>query len=232
MQTVSCPDSPEVDYPRAYPLPALLHNWNPDVTDIPAMHYDSFCRFDYLTQRKQIEAYREAHVPVVITNVPQVTEAVRKWSDFDYLNVKLGPYVPYVTETSKNNHFMFSRGKSYREHMKLLIDGPTGMAMSTFEDWLRDAVVEHNHTLAERRHQYFHIVGTAPDRHWLYDELPIFRPESEFFHASPSQVRVVSAQGKGINCRFGMRGVIAGTVYGVFNAEAVTRLQRGVTIGC
>lgn len=147
------------------------------------MHYDSFCRFDYVKDRAKIEAYRKADVPVVITNIPEVSQAVRKWSDLDYLNDKLGPYVPYMTETSKNNHFMFSRGHSYQEHLQLLLDGPTGLTMSTFEEWLSEAVLEHNHTLEQRRHRYFRVVSTTPDRHWLYDEFPFFKPDSQFFHA-------------------------------------------------
>lgn len=159
-QTVSCPLIPEPDYPRSYPLIDLLANWNPDDTTIPPMHYDSLCRlvyvyrtlshhhcifplithttsfvirFDYATQLPHIESYRRANVPVIITGLPEVTEAVKRWSDLDYLNNKLGPYVPYATETSRSNHFMFARGKSYEDHMKLLLNGPTGMTLNTFE---------------------------------------------------------------------------------------------------
>lgn len=188
MQTVSCPATPAPDYPRVYPLPDLLNNWNPDDTTIPAVHYDSFCRFDYVKDRKQIEAYRAADVPVVITNIPEITQAVRKWSDIDYLNEKLGPYVPYLTETSKDNHFMFARGHSYKEHVELLLEGPTGVTMSTFEEWLGKAVVQHNQTLAQRTHRYFRITATTPDRHWLYDEFPFFKPDSSFFHATRKTV--------------------------------------------
>jgi hypothetical protein len=174
-------------------MKTLLDNWNPDDTTIPPMHYDSFCRFDFVKDREIIEAYRNAHVPVVITNMPELSQAVRKWSDFDYLNSKLGPYVPYMTETSKNNHFMFSRGKSYRDHMQLLLDAPTGVTVSTFEKWIHDAVIEHNHTLSQRVHRYFRFAATSPNRHWLYEEFPFFKPDSAFFHArnAPSTVRVI-----------------------------------------
>jgi hypothetical protein len=202
-QTVQCPPTPAPEYPQGYSLKDLLDNWNPDDTDIPAMHYDSFCRFDFTKDHKQIEAYRKADVPVIITNIPEVTRAVRKWSDFDYLNKKLGPYVPYVTETSRSNHFMFSRGKTYSENLKLLMSGPTGVTMKSFEEWVRGAVVEHNHSLESRTHSYFRVTSTTPDRHWLYEEFPFFKPDSKFFHAT--HPTVVSATSDGFLCNTSRR---------------------------
>ena len=184
MQKVPCPPTPAPNYPKAYPVQEVLANWNPDDTTIPSFHYDSFCRFDYIKDRAKVEAYREANVPVVIENIPEVKRAVQQWSDFDYLNDKLGPYVPYVTETSKNNHFMFARGKSLGQNLQVLLNGPTGMTMNTFEDWLYDAIIQHNLTLEQRTHKYFRVTSTSPEKHWLYDEFPMFKPGSSFFHSS------------------------------------------------
>lgn len=76
------------------------------------MHYDSFCRFDFTTEMSKIRAYRNANVPFVIINMPTVKEVQKKWSDLDYLNRQLGPFVPYVADTSYNNHFMYAKVSS------------------------------------------------------------------------------------------------------------------------
>lgn len=201
-EEVSCPPRPSADYPRAYPIKDLLDNWNPDDTTIPPKHYDSFCRFHYREDKAKIEAYRKAEVPFVIRGVPEVERAAQRWSDVDYLNEQLGPYVPYLSETSSSNHFMFARGKSYTDQLVLMVDGPTGVTMITFEEWLREAVAAHNRSLGDVHHKYFRFTAFNPERHWLYEELPIFKPDSQFFHTG-------AVKGKGINCRFGMTGIIA-----------------------
>ncbi len=91
------------------------------------------------------------------------------------------PYVPYITETTKNNHFMYARSNSYSQYVKHIIEGPTGLTMITFEDWLKLAVTEHNKTLDQRAHLYFRFAALNPV-HWLYEELPIFKPDSSFFN--------------------------------------------------
>ena len=84
-------------------------NWNVDDTDIPAKHYDSFCRFDFQTEMNKIVTYKKKEVPFIIYNMPALLEAKRRWSDIDYLNDRLGPYFPYPVDTSPNNHFMYAK---------------------------------------------------------------------------------------------------------------------------
>jgi hypothetical protein len=52
----------------------LLDNWNPDDTRIPPVHYDSLCRFNYMTEKNKAEAYRIAEVPFITYNHPEVNE--------------------------------------------------------------------------------------------------------------------------------------------------------------
>lgn len=78
--------------------------------------------------------YRQAEVPFVVYNVPEVDDVVRKWGRLPYLREKLGTasavYIcvccadiescvgdkEYRTETSKTNHFMYwmNKGKNFR----------------------------------------------------------------------------------------------------------------------
>mmetsp|Transcript_26027 Transcript_26027/g.43360 ORF Transcript_26027/g.43360 Transcript_26027/m.43360 type:complete len:216 (-) Transcript_26027:197-844(-) len=80
---------------------------------------------------------------------------------------------------------------------------PTGSVQTTFDDWLRLAILNHNKSLSEREHQYFRVSATERgSRNWLAKELP-------FFKAVESLLMVDPTQQKGIHCRFGMRSVIA-----------------------
>jgi hypothetical protein len=102
-ERLSCAASPDKNhaYPKKYNLMSLLTNWNTDNTDIPSIHYDSLCHFDYSNpeQLKQAYAYRDAEVPFVVYNVPEVDAVVKKWSNLDYLQQRLGMYssVTYYT---------------------------------------------------------------------------------------------------------------------------------------
>ena len=71
----------------------IVNNWNPDDTNIPEIHYDSLCHFDYQTELHKAENYRRAEVPFILYNHPDVDEAARKWSNVDYLSSKLGKAV-------------------------------------------------------------------------------------------------------------------------------------------
>ena len=62
----------------------LMNNWNADNTEIPEIHYDSLCHFDYQTQLEIAQRYREAEVPFVVYNVPSVDNVVKKWNEVDY----------------------------------------------------------------------------------------------------------------------------------------------------
>jgi hypothetical protein len=92
LDKVNCPAEPPIDYPIKYNMTAILSNWNADITDIPPIHFDSLCHFDYSDPVELAKAlnYREHELPFVAYNVPEVDNVVKKWSDIDYLRNKLG----------------------------------------------------------------------------------------------------------------------------------------------
>lgn len=206
-ERAQCPDQPPRGYPVAYFITNLTENWNSDVTDIPDQHYDSLCHFNYQDPVEYQRAlnYRKAEVPYVVYNAPEVDAVVRKWSDVDYLQKRLGNQY-YRTETSKTNHFMYWSGadksKSLRGGEKWT--PPTGTVQEQFDKWLELAVKGQNKSLEDRVHHYFRI--SADNKHaqngWIFDELPFFQPKPSLFMVQPNEQR-------GIHCRFGMRSVIA-----------------------
>ena len=153
-------------------------------------------------------------------NVPEVDAVVKKWSDVDYLEKKLGTK-SYRTEVSKTNHFMYwsSRGGGLRGKWT----PPTEITQMTFEDWLEVAVRGQNKSLEERNHKYFRVSSDSGNQ-WLYDELPFFKPKKSLFLKEPAEQR-------GIHCRFGMRSVIAEAHFdGSRNSIVMLGTERAVDI--
>lgn len=103
----------------------------------------------------------------------------------------------------------------------MLFNGPTGKRLLTFEQWLNNAISGHSQTTADRVHQYFRV-DSINDGHWLYDELPYYKPHGDFFDAGD----------KGIHCRFGMKGVLAECHYdaGENYASSVGGLRRWIML--
>lgn len=208
----ACPDTPAPGYPRQYPIKSILDNWNTDSAVIPPRHYDAICKFDYQTEYAKALAYRNAEVPFVVYNIPEVEEVVRKWKDPDYLNKKLGPNKKYKCEKSEDNHFMYWKnvGNAAEKFTNLRTgtgqwEKPTDHAMLTFNQWLLSSVTSHNKSINEiPEHYYFRAtaMGESGESGWLFDELTFFQPKKSLFIVDPSQQR-------GIHCRFGMKSVIA-----------------------
>jgi hypothetical protein len=110
----NCPPTPPRDYPKAWSVPDVLTNWNPnDVTTLPPNHrdvYHSLCIFDYVTQYDTALAYRNAEKPFVIRNDPKVDKVVKKWDDGgEYLHAALGDVEEHRVERSPVNNFMWYR---------------------------------------------------------------------------------------------------------------------------
>jgi hypothetical protein len=152
---------PEPDYPKTYDMKKLLDNWNTDDTDIPPFHYNSLCYFDYQTELDKAINYRDAELPFVVYNNPEVDAVVERWGDLNYMNKKIGPSKKYKTATSKDNHFMYYHGGKNRKNKDWVDqhgrpwEPPTADTDMTFEEWLNVAVDNHNKSLSERKHFYF-----------------------------------------------------------------------------
>lgn len=179
----------------------ILDHWNPDDTSIPEYHYNSLCYFDYQTELHKALNYRNAELPFIIYNIPEVEDVVQRWNNLNYLESKIGPYKRYKTATSQDNHFMYynkpdTKGK-YKDQYGNPWVKPTGQVDMTFSEWIQNAVANHNKTLPERKHFYFRV-STDGAHHWIFDELPFFQPKKSFFMVEPEDQR-------GIHCRFGMK---------------------------
>lgn len=118
---------------------------------------------------------------------------------------------PHQNEYSASNRFMFWRTKNLRKQdIPRGWKAPTENVKLSYSEWLSRAKQMENSSdkdQVNQDHWYFRINGAfgahGQANDFLYDELPFFQPDE------PSFFMVDHDQGKGINCRFGMKGVIA-----------------------
>mmetsp|Transcript_25825 Transcript_25825/g.39626 ORF Transcript_25825/g.39626 Transcript_25825/m.39626 type:complete len:553 (+) Transcript_25825:130-1788(+) len=243
----NCPDVPPEGYPFAWTLLDVLEHWGPDDPEPNPDRklFQGLCVFDYQTDYEKAVTYREAEKPFVVTNDPQVHNAVYRWNQPKYLERMLGPAVKHRAEYSENNHFLYwnkppqhnkgagrlGRGgapKPWQNKVETPKDWiePTQMMRMTYGEWLEHANVTDDSLLGpDMPHWYFRLIGcgeTGPEgqcdagsSEYLFDELTFFQPKESLYMVKPE------AQ-KGIHCRFGMKGVIAENHFdGSRNAIAV-----------
>lgn len=204
-----CPDAPPKGYPKEWNLVKMLKAWNPDDTDVPPEIYQGLCVFDWDVDKAKAMAYRKAEVPFVLRNHPEVMKASERWNHPNYLQNLLGS-TPQRNEYSRNNHFMFWRTKNLRST-------PTGWKPPTenvklnFKEWYAhakelEALPNRSKYHVNKEHWYFRLNADYDlANQYVFDELPIFIPDVDH----PTEFMVQPEQQRGINCRFGMRGVVA-----------------------
>mmetsp|Transcript_45169 Transcript_45169/g.66480 ORF Transcript_45169/g.66480 Transcript_45169/m.66480 type:complete len:515 (+) Transcript_45169:246-1790(+) len=203
-----CPFHPASGYPKAWNTMEIIQHWNPDDTTPPQSNqiYQGICVFDYEKDYQKAMNYRNAEVPFVLRDHPQVLDTVRRWNQPGYLS-ELLRNEPYQTEHSTNNHFMYWNKNRYKDGKQKAPKGwnpPIENIRMTFDEWQERANVQDPEKLGvDREHWYFRLKGTDhPKSRFLYEELMFFQPVESFFTVVPRETR-------GINCRFGMKGVIA-----------------------
>ncbi|KAJ8607272.1 hypothetical protein CTAYLR_009523 [Chrysophaeum taylorii] len=218
----------EAGYPGTRPLVELLRSWNPDNVTVPVPFRESLAVLNYSNpeERAMAETYRDAEVPFKVYGVPNVEEVRKKWTD-SYLADAMRGHIQYKVEKSENNHFMYWQHKAgvasaYKDWVP-----PTKIVSGvTFREWLgwaRDADADKKD--AEETHHYL-MLGTMPlsslnkrrlgdkgvraeakKHHFVTADLDVFTPPVENFFVTNIPAN------KGIQCRFGMRGVIAEAHY-------------------
>jgi Cupin-like domain len=249
----NCPsDGPPYDYPYHWPMRQILMDWNPNNPAIPALIYQSLCVFDWDTDYATILNYREAEVPFVVQNHPDLMRTAERWmsgqthlhnnnsnrstvdnhdgttssrnNPSSYLDQLVGDE-PNRGEYSDSNHFMFWRKQQTRALRPRNWQPPTKNVELTYEQWYQHAKTARssmetetdaemkNHDALLREYYYFRLDAKGNDLHdYLYDELPMFQAIQQDAAASnhKSNVFLVDPdESHGINCRFGMQGLVS-----------------------
>ena len=194
---------PTSAYPKYQSLLDIVSKWSPDDPELPPRFTETLMHFNYSdpVERGYAEKFRDAEVPFKVYGVPEFNTVAGLWTD-DYLQKNLVGKEQHV-EKSDTNHFMYwtPRGKPDPEY-----EPPTKFITMSFEEWLgiakaADASKQRNDTV----HYYFMTSSPPRDnkKSFVSRDLTPFSTETNNFF-----ITNVPAN-KGIQCRFGMRGIIA-----------------------
>ena len=162
--------------------------------------------------------YRDLELPFKVYNVPEVIKAGSKWTDEyvgSHFNGKVSgvPSSNGVAQQSVDHFFAFHRPASW--DVDVLGDPPSLDLSWSFDKWARHAVYADEVGLPVNETHYYWQSGVSreerlrPKRDWTFvsRDLPSFSsPNPTFFGFNPPEQ-------KGIQCRFGERGVTAATHY-------------------
>ena len=217
------------EYPKTEKLVTILKRWNPDNVTVPTPFRETLQVLNYSDPRERAlaEAYRDAEVPFKIFGIPTVETVRTKWTDSYLVDVMDKHKVQFKVERSDNNHFMYWQHKSGAHALYQDWKPPTKViAGISYAQWLDMAhAADADQTGPEQVHHYL-MLGTQTlsslrrnldpvkkkptktvYRHFVNNDLDIFTPEKENFFVTNIRAN------KGIQCRFGMRGVIAEAHY-------------------
>ena len=226
-----CPYDPPEGYPYQWNILDVLDHWPADEYQNPRddIHM-GLCRFDHSTDRDKILNYRALEVPFVVRGDPEVAWTAERWNAPTYME-RLMNDVPHRCEYSINNHFMYwnkpeKDANSLRRQRKVRKFGmgmhitkpdnwtqPTEMMRMRYDDWIQHANVTDDLLGPDQPHWYYRLIGCGDmgyncdkgSSEFLFDELTFFQPK-------PGGLYMVEEdKQKGIHCRFGMKGAIAGT---------------------
>jgi len=211
----------DTSYPSLTNLWDLVQRWNPDNVTMPVPFHETLAVLNYSDphERALAEAYRNAEVPFKVYDVPDIESVRDAWTDVYLTDQFDRKGNQFKVEESQDNHFMYWRSPSASGRRAYPNWAPpTDIVHSTFADWLSFARGADDRQLgAESQHRYL-MMGTPPlsallrgstvrRSHFVTKDLPCFTPQKENFFVT--DVR----KNKGVQCRFGMRGVIAEAHY-------------------
>jgi hypothetical protein len=221
------PDSNTVpsatDYPVYASLLSIIEGWNPDQPDPPSVFIETLQHFNYSDpfEREIAARFRDAEVPFKLYNVPEVDAITDKWSD-SYLT-EVFQRESHRVEVAEANHFMFWSHNSMKG-----IDPnwkpPTETIKMSFPEWRKIAAdADKNKLPNNTKHYYFHANAPIGDKKSTF-----VARDLKFFSTSQENFFITNVPAnKGIQCRFGMRGIIAETHYdGGRNMVAMLKGQK------
>lgn len=210
-------------YPPLEDMTKIFEFWGQDdLDDPPETLPEVLQHFDYQNPDEVAAAvkYRDLELPFKVYNVPEVEAAGRKWTD-EYVGSHFSgenddddaPESDGAAQQSVDSFFAFYYPD--RWDVDLLGPSPSLDIDWSFDKWARHAVYADEVSLPSNETHYYFQSGVPRQerlqkrRHWTFvsRDLPSFSsPDPTFFGFNPPEQ-------KGIQCRFGERGVTAATHY-------------------
>jgi hypothetical protein len=225
-------------YPDFDTLGNILSNWSQDDIDSPPTPFkERLQHFDYTdpVQMEMARRYRDAQFPFKLTNVPDIIAAGEKWTDeyliynFDYVGKQIRQYDPRYKklrekygpaqlstghcQESVDSFFAFFTARNWR--FSSMGTPPTKDNDFSFERWSNHAKYADTVRLKPSEVHYYWQSGVneselkGKETRWsmIATDLP------SFSDTDPNFISFNPSERKGIQCRFGERGVAAATHY-------------------
>jgi hypothetical protein len=211
------------DYPPLEPLADIMNRWPQDDIDHPPTPFkEVLIHFDYQNpdDMAAAENFRDSKLPFKLVNVPEVSQAGLRWTD-EYLSDQFDTKDSHVKhaykaasgtcQESPDNFFAFFTPQPWR--VGAMGIPPTRNNDWTFHKWVKHARYADSVSLSPQQPHFYWQAGvdkeerTFPKKDWTFisRDLPGFSsPTKTFFVFEPESQ-------KGIQCRFGERGVTAAT---------------------
>lgn len=222
-----------LDKMNYFKLGELLEKWNPD--DVSPLRWaespahpntgNGIPRYDYSNkyERKLALDRRNLELPFIVYNVDELDTATATWT-YSYLDANFGDSLRSV-EHSQDNHFMYFAQKKG----KIPPDGwipPQEVQQMTFRDFASKTITRKNSkcdnivsgSISNPVLKYLRNCDSNDLYYFIINALEglreaFIREDLSFFDKSNNFFVVDSSKQKGINCRFGMRGVVAEAHY-------------------
>lgn len=223
-------------YPPLEPMENLFKRWpQEDIDSPPTPFVEKLQHFDF-NDPEQMEAavkYRDLEFPFKVYNIPEIDAAGEKWTD-EYLTyhfdrprasvrhgssaqqkAKFGDMPPSNGKAQQSVDSFFAFFVSRNWNVKKMGAPPTMDTDLSFEKWSKHARYADAVGLEPNEQHYYWQSGVPPDERkepkhtWtmISRDLPSFSDRfPNFFSFNPDEQ-------KGIQCRFGERGVTAATHY-------------------
>jgi len=209
------PPNEEGVYPKMQPLEKILDIWPQDDLDNEEEMEEVLLHFDYsnVTQRNAAMKFRDAEIPFKVYNVPEINIASIKWTDayvsrgFKKSSNKAA--AQGHCQQSDNNYFAYFRDQLW--DVDTMGPPPTMDNDWDYNQWAKHARYADQSSLPFYKKHYYWQTGVPPqyehDKSFISRDLPSFSAtENNFFSFHVDEQR-------GIQCRFGERGVTAATHY-------------------
>eukprot|EP00937_MAST-01D_sp_MAST-1D-sp2_P005724 g5724.t1 len=189
----------------------MLDRWPISSYAVPGWFADDdILRLDFRRRSARLAAMhlREAEVPFVLTNVPNVRQAALKWS-FEYLSLRMATQGFRVEESTLGNQFMyFHKMGAGGKGGASWVPPQNDIDMSFARYWSLAARANASVTgLGPGEKHYYLTIGAAQSSPWVDNDLAIFSRQGRGFETEEGFRFVLEpASNKGVNCRFGMKG--------------------------
>jgi len=213
----------EGGYPQLQPLDAVLKEWPQDDIDLQTFGKDNTMKevllhFDYsnTTERNAAIRFRDKELPFKVYNVPEIDSASEKWTD-DYVSQEFENSIRGVTakghcQQSENNYFAFFRNNHW--DVESMGSPPTMDNDWGFRQWSNHAkYADFTSIPFYQRHYYWQSGAQHGEIHSPFHQSFISADLPSFSSAENNFFSFHTDDQKGIQCRFGERGVTAATHY-------------------